>query len=103
MSAPASYTLKHAIARTLRNQEGEEREEVLLSAGHDVPLRRIKAKDLRCTDDHAGEVAKAIALVAKITGLEISAVDAMDVEDLAGLQERLEGFLPPGLLTGATS
>lgn len=97
MSAPVIYQLKHPIT-TVNRGGGQEREEQIT----EFTLRRIKAKDLRVTDDHAGDVAKTLALLARITGQPVLVIDELDAEDLTALQDKVEGFLPPGLLTGKT-
>jgi hypothetical protein len=101
VSAPASYILKQPITFMLRGPEGE-REETI-AAGTELSLRRVKGKDLRVTDDHAGDVAKTFALLSKITDQPIHVIDAMDAEDIAGLGELLDRFLPASLRTGQTS
>jgi hypothetical protein len=103
VSAAATYTLKHAVTRTLKGADEAEREETLLEVGAEIQLRRIKGKDLRAMDDHAGEMGKAFAIMAKVTNQQVSVIDAMDAEDIAGLQEQLDGFLPASLRTGPTS
>lgn len=97
MSEPIRRELKHPLTLTLRGPEGE-RQEIL----SEVTFRRIKAKDLRATDDFAGDVAKSIALLSKSTGLPVAQIDELDVEDFVALSEVLEDFLPPGLRTGPT-
>lgn len=101
MSAPASYLLKQPITVTFRGSDGE-REETI-AAGTELKLRRIKGKDLRATDDAAGEVAKSLVLLSKVTDQPIHVIDAMDAEDIAGLGELLDDFLPASLRTGPSS
>lgn len=98
MSAPAIYPLKHPVTITLRGPDGERQETV-----SEVTLRRVKGKDLRATDDHSGEIAKTLALLAKITSQPMVVIDELDAEDIAGLGEKLDDFLPASLRTGPTS
>ena len=93
-----SITLKHPITTTFRSSAGEREETVT-----EVTVRRPKAKDLRVVDAATGEVAQAIALMAQLTTLTVAQIDDLDVEDFAALGKVIEGFMPPGLLTGKTS
>jgi len=96
MSAPVTYQLKHPITFTFRGPDGE-REETT----SELTLRRIKGKDLRGMPP--GEVDQALHLIGKCTGLTPMQVDEIDAEDIAGLGEVIEGFMPPGLKAGPTS
>jgi hypothetical protein len=63
----------------------------------------IRAKDLRCTDHHDGEIAKTIALIARLTGLRVAEVDELTLADLTVLGEKLGESVPAGLLTTKTA
>ena len=92
MSDTTTYTLKHPITRT-KKVDSEMIEEVIT----EVPVRKLRPKDLRCTDAHQGEVAKSIAVIAHMTGLTISEVDNMDLEDFNALGPLSQGIVPDGL------
>lgn len=68
-----------------------------------VTIRKPKAKDLRAIDAVTGDVAKSIALMARLTGLTVATVDEMDVTDFQAIGDIIEGFTQPGRPTGETS
>ncbi|MET0362946.1 MAG: phage tail assembly protein [Sphingobium sp.] len=98
MSNAIKYDLKFPIKVTKYLSTGD-REETLTS----MELRRPIAKDMRRTDGVEGEVAKSIVLIAQLSGWGVPDVDQLDIADLAGIGEIIEGFTAPGPATGATS
>lgn len=93
-----TITLNHPITLTFNQGKPDERQETI----SEVSLRRPRTKDLRVVDGTGGDVAAAIALVARLTGLAIVQVDELDAEDFGAIMEKVAGFTPPGLLTGKT-
>jgi len=90
------YPLLHPITRTKKVGD-----EIVTETITEVPFRKLKPKDLRCTDGHQGEVAKSIAAVAYMTGLTIKEVDNMDIEDFNNLGPLSQGLSLDGLKTGS--
>ena len=68
-----------------------------------ITLRWPKAKDMRVLDREAGEVGRALALIASLADIPIQAVDELSAEDVTALSAILEGFFPGGLPTGPMS
>lgn len=68
-----------------------------------LTLREMFARDLRVTDQHKGEVAKSIALVATLAGVEASTVQALPLGEFEALAENMERPTQPGLPTGQTA
>jgi hypothetical protein len=93
-----TYQLKHPIVLRTRVQGGEERQEEIT----EVPIRRLKSKDLRMLDRTDGSIAKSLSLIGALTGLSGSAVDELDLEDIEGLGEIVGGFFPGRQETGET-
>lgn len=104
MAAKFTHTLVEPIVLTLKGPSGERQEKITsieMPAGH-----RLRAKDLRCTDGHDGDVAKTIALIAHFSGLSIREIDELVEEDLAALSEHVASFRTgqgTGPKTGETS
>jgi hypothetical protein len=92
------YTLLEPVKVTYKGPNGE-REETIT----EVKLRRPKGKDLRIMDRHEGNIAKGMAMVARLSGLDDHVIDELDGEDLMVLLDRVAGFLPDGPATGGTS
>jgi hypothetical protein len=93
-----TYKLRDPITTRFRSPDGE-REEIL----EEVTVRQPKARDLRAVDKHQGQVAQSLAMIAALTGLTNARVDELSVFDVGQLGEIVEGFMGPGLPTGATS
>ena len=94
-----SHTLKHPVTLTLSGPEGE-RTETLTS----LTMRtRIKGRDMRILDNFTGDVAKLMAMIARLSGLSAAHIDAMDSEDIEPLMAIVQGFTPPGPPTGDLS
>lgn len=95
-----SYTLTEAVVRKIRDHKTSEvREDVIET----VEMRRPRARDLRATDGHEGDVAKAIALIAHLTGLTVKEVDGLNTADFKALGAMTQSFSAPGRSTGETS
>lgn len=93
-----TYKLVTPLKMTLAGPEGEH-EEITT----ELTVRRPVAKDLRIIDGHAGEVAKILAMIARLTGLAMVEVDNLSIADVSGLTNIIEGFMEPGLPTGQTA
>lgn len=62
----------------------------------------IVAGDLMAMDAHAGEIAKMLALIAQATGQPFVVAKKLSIDDFTAAMVKIEGFIPPGLLTGPT-
>ena len=91
------YTLLYPITTTFKGPDGE-REETIT----ELVIRRPVAGDLRVTDSVTGDVAKSLALLARITGVDQRALDKLDTVDLTALGEVIEGFTKAGPQIGKT-
>lgn len=96
MTDPTRYALKHPLVTKFRGPEGE-REETLT----ELTLRRLKGKDLRHAPGNQNDMV--LHMIARSTGLTAMQVDELDLEDIAGLGEVIEDFMPDGLAAGKTS
>lgn len=104
MAKPLSYTLKHDIVVTTKGSDGVEHEEVLRPAGTEIALRTPRGKDMRLIDQFPNaEIALTIAMIVRLSQLDLSEADHLEVEDLMGLGELLADFMPDGPKIGATS
>jgi hypothetical protein len=56
----------------------------------EVVVRRVKAGDLRVTDGVTGSVAQSIALLAKVTGVDVRTIDRLDSPDFQALVDMLD-------------
>jgi len=92
-------TLAEPIVKRFRQADGTEREESIA----EVTVRKPVAGDLRVLDSATGEIGKAFALAARLTGLDVKDVDKLAMEDFASISAIIEGFMPPGLQIGQTS
>lgn len=63
---------------------------------------KITAGDLMAMDAHSGEVAKMLALIAQVTGQPFIVAKSLSIADFTAVMVKVEGFIPPGLLTGET-
>lgn len=97
--AGTPYALCTPIERRLKVAGGEERVETIT----EVLVREPRARDMRVADRHEGQVAKSIALIAQLTGLEIRDVDELVAADFDALGEIVSDFFPGGQATGTTS
>ena len=97
MSARVTYVLKHDIAQTVKEPNGDLREDVIRAAGSEIYVRRTKGKDITEIRKVADEVAQSYMMISRHTGLSVEDVGDMDVEDIAGVSEVLESFMPDGL------
>lgn len=95
VSEPIRYQLKHPLTLTLRGPEGERQE-----TKTELTLRRLRGKDLRGMSPGTSDEEKGLLLIGRSTGLSALEVDELDLEDIAGLGEVVEGFIPDGLKTG---
>lgn len=96
MSEPRRYQLKQPVTVTFRSSSGERQEQLT-----ELTLRtEIKAKDLRAIDGHDGDVAKAIAMIARLSGRSIAEIDELGAEDFGELAELIDSFTMPGRKTG---
>lgn len=64
-----------------------------------VTMRRPKVRNLERIDTVAGEVAKAVTLVADLTDLTPDQVREIDAEDFTKIADQLGDFLGAGLPT----
>jgi hypothetical protein len=94
-----TYQLAHPITRKLRVVGGAETEETIT----EVQVRRLNGGDMRWQEANAGKPGQSLGLIARVTGLPAATVDLIDAEDIAGIVEVIEGFLPPSLRSGETS
>ena len=80
-----AYTLQHDIVLETR-VDGEEKEEVLKTAGTAVFWKRPRAKDLRAFDPHGDSAMTAmidlLKAVVKLDDIEVENLDAADFEAL---------------------
>ncbi|MEO1720985.1 MAG: phage tail assembly protein [Pseudomonadota bacterium] len=61
-----------------------------------VRMRRIKAKDMRAMSEASDdEMAQALWLIGRLSGLSPDEVDEMDAADVAALTDIIEGFQKP--------
>jgi hypothetical protein len=95
----ATYQLAHPIVRKLRVAGGSENEETIA----EVEIRRINGGDIRWMEGQGSKAGTSLGLVSRVTGMHTSVVDLLDAEDIAGIAEVIEGFLPPSLRSGETS
>jgi len=59
----------------------------------EVTLRDIYAKDLRVMDQVSGEIGKRLRLIARLSNLDIKAVDKIHISDITVLTEVLDNYL----------
>lgn len=62
--------------------------------------RRVKGKHLRAMDKVDGEISKSMALLAKMAGVPLHALDELDGRDFELCMEAIEPFLPKRRATG---
>lgn len=65
----------------------------------ELTFRRPVAKDLRAFDK-GGEIAGMIELIASLTGLPVSTIESLSVQDFTACSEVVGGFLDSGRATG---
>ena len=93
------YQLQEPVTRTFRDpSSGSTREETVT----EITLRRPVAGDLRTLDQVSGDAAKGLALLARLSGLEMAVIDKIDIADFTELSKVIEGFTGPGQPTGET-
>ncbi|MDP1961937.1 MAG: phage tail assembly protein [Reyranella sp.] len=90
MGETYSHTLAHPITVTLKGPAGE-RTETITQLDFEFPAV-LKARHLRATDGHAGEIGKTLALLAQFCGQPVKVLDELSGADLAALSEKLESF-----------
>jgi hypothetical protein len=91
--------LVYPVDVTMTGPDGERVEQI-----DTLRLRmRIKGKDMRTMDNHSGDIAKSIAMVARLSGQSFAVIDELDSEDLMRLIDTAQGFTTPGLPTGPSS
>jgi len=62
--------------------------------------RRVKGKHLRAMDKVEGEISKSMALLAKMAGVPLAALDELDGRDFELCMTAIEPFLPKRQATG---
>lgn len=96
-----TYKLKHCIELETR-LEGETKVDELKPAGFCVVMKRPKAKDMRVFDQHEGQdISALLAILPRITNLDVQAVENLDAEDMAELGNLFGEHAPDGRTTGA--
>lgn len=97
-----TYTLKHPITLTLKGANGE-RTDVIKALELDFPKDGVlRAKHLRETDGHQGQVGMTLALIALFSGQPMRVMDELADTDFTALFELIEDFRKPGQTTGET-
>ncbi|HXG47685.1 MAG TPA: phage tail assembly protein [Methylomirabilota bacterium] len=66
----------------------------------ELKLKKPKAKALRAFDRAQGDIAGSFELISDLAGIPPSAVDELDVEDIAEIMAWVSGFFPKSLLGG---
>ena len=94
-----TYTLKHPITRTLRVNGGPSQDQTI----GEISVRRINGGDMRWLEKTKGQVGQSLDLIGRLTEWDRDLVDRLDAEDVAGISEVIEGFLPPSLRDGKGS
>ncbi len=94
-----TYQLAHPVTRRLRVVGGAETEDVI----SEVEIRRLNGSDIRWLENAAGKPGQSLGLIARVTGLPAVTIDLIDAEDIAGIAEVIEGFLPASLRSGEAS
>jgi len=94
-----TYQLKHPVTRKLRVAGGAETETTL----EEVEIRRLNGGDMRWLETAQDKPGATLGLLGRLTGLQPAVIDLIDAEDIAGLSEVIEGFLPQSLRSGETS
>jgi hypothetical protein len=94
------YELIHPVTFKRRVAGAVEPVEELISS---VEIRRVNGSDMRWLEDMQGRKGATLGLLGRLTGLTPTQVDLFDAEDIAGMAEVIEGFLPNSLGTGRTS
>lgn len=94
-----AYQLKFPVTRKLRQAGGAETEETI----SEIEIRRLNGGDVRWIEAQGPKAGTALGLIARVTGLNSAVIDLIDAEDIAGVSEVIEGFLPASLRTGADS
>lgn len=94
MSAPLTYTLRHALE--LRDADGKVTETITT-----LQLRRLKGRDMRALDGARGQGSLLLALISASAAMPPSQVDMLDAEDVTQAGEVVAGFLGGSLPTGA--
>lgn len=89
MTPTKTFPLKRPIVTTFNAGKPDERKEELT----ELTLRtHLTARDLRVTDGHPGEVAKAIAMIAHLSGQPVRIIDELHPDDFATIGQALEDF-----------
>ncbi len=84
-----TFPLRRPVTITFNAGQANERSETI----ERLEMRSVsKARDLRVVDGHEGEVAKAIALIAHLSGQPIRVIDELDPEDFAVLARKVNLF-----------
>jgi len=89
------YPLKHAVE--LRNREGEVIEKIT-----ELPLRRLKGKDLKDISNAVpkGHGEAMAVLICRCASIPPSTFDQLDAEDVTAIGEIATGFIGGALPTG---
>lgn len=95
-----TVTLKEPVTLLMKPAGGEEREETIRT----LDIHEFKAKDLRAMDGlkDTDKASILLALVARITRQPVRVIDELGIEDFQLVGDKVSGFLPDSLLTGAT-
>lgn len=97
-----THTLNDPITIKLSGPKGE-REEVITSITLDLPEDGIlRARHLRETDGHSGQVGMTLALISCFSGQPIKVLDELSSADFVALFGMVEDFRKPGQSTGET-
>ncbi|HUO23118.1 MAG TPA: hypothetical protein VMU59_11435 [Caulobacteraceae bacterium] len=105
MGATETYELKHPFVRKTRVNGAAEQEETI----HTVEVRRMNGGDMRWLEGQKGKAGASLGLLQRLltfdgdAPFDQKAVDSLDAEDIAGLSELIESFLPASLRTGQGS
>jgi Phage tail assembly chaperone proteins, E, or 41 or 14 len=91
-----SHQLIHPIERLFKMAGGGERSEVV----SEIILRKPLAGDLRVMDAEKGDTGKVLALLVRISGLDMAVIDRLDLEDFSALAEMVSVFMQRGPATG---
>lgn len=89
MSEAITHTLKVPIEKVFAAGTDGERVEIVTQ----LTMRTdIEAGDLLATDEHEGEIAKSIAMIAQLTGESFAAIKRLKKDDFGFFVERLTGL-----------
>jgi hypothetical protein len=93
MAGSQTYVLAHPFERVTRVAGGSEETQHFT----EVQVRRLNGADMRWLEAQADKPGTSLGMVGRLTGLAPVVVDMIDAEDIAGIAQVIEGFLPPSL------